>query len=138
VYFIVSLSTTIKSLLENASAKALATNGPEGINVVPVSMIRVNSDSIWLFDFFMNKTKNNLAADGQVALAAWTDMTGVQIKAEVTYLSAGAEFEEAAAWVETQNPERVTKGLLVLKPTAIYDVCPSGVFSEEDLACPKE
>src|SRR3989338_2963476 len=58
----------LKSTLETAAAKALATNGPEGINVVPVSMIRVNENDIWLFEFFMDKTAKNAEAGKKAVL----------------------------------------------------------------------
>ncbi|MAZ29870.1 hypothetical protein CL655_01165 [bacterium] len=128
-----SLSNKVIETLTTATAKALATTGPDGVNVVPVSMIKVNDDSIWLFDFFMDKTTINVAANSTVALTAWTDMVGVQIKAEAEYVTKGTLFEEATAWVKTQNPERVTKGLLVLKPTAVFDISPGGAFDADEL-----
>ena len=128
-----SLSTKVNRTLVQASAKALATSGPEGVNVIPVSMIKVNEDSIWLFDFFMEKTSSNLAVNKEVALTAWTDMTGVQIKAEATYVTEGADFNNAIEWVSTQNPDRVTKGLIVLKPITIFDISPGGAFEAGDL-----
>jgi predicted pyridoxine 5'-phosphate oxidase superfamily flavin-nucleotide-binding protein len=129
-----SLSTKVIETINIASAKALATNGPEDINVVPVSMIKVNSDSIWLFDFFMDKTVANLKQDKTVALTTWTDMVGIQIKAKAEYLTEGENFDQAVAWVATQNPDRVVKGLIILEPTAIYDISPGGAFTENDLA----
>jgi predicted pyridoxine 5'-phosphate oxidase superfamily flavin-nucleotide-binding protein len=129
-----SLSKPVTDILTTASAKALATTGPHGVNVVPVSMIKVNDDSIWLFDFFMDKTASNAISDSEVALTAWTDMVGVQVKANASYVTEGETFEAAAAWVVTQNPERVTKGLLVLKPTAVFDISPGSAFSAEELS----
>jgi len=128
-----SLSNKVIETLTTATAKALATTGPDGVNVVPVSMIKVNDDSIWLFDFFMDKTTINVAANSTVALTAWTDMVGVQIKAEAEYVTKGTLFEEATAWVKTQNPERVTRGLLVLTPTAVFDISPGGAFNADEL-----
>ena len=124
----------LKSTLETAAAKALATNGPEGINVVPVSMIRVNENDIWLFDFFMDKTAKNAEAGEKAALTAWTDMVGVQIIAELQYVTSGSDFEEAVTWVKTQNASRVVKGLLILRPTKVYDISPGGAFTVEDLS----
>jgi predicted pyridoxine 5'-phosphate oxidase superfamily flavin-nucleotide-binding protein len=129
-----AISTTIADAIDNAEARALATNGPHGINVVPISMAKVNTDSIWLFDFFMNKTVNNVQANPEVALSAWTGLTGVQVKATASYVTEGPEFEEAVAWVHEQNPDRVTKGLLILTPTEILDVSPGGAFTPDELA----
>ena len=127
------LSEKIQEVLKTATAKALATTGPHSVNVVPVSMINVVDDEIWLFDFFMDKSVKNVREDSSVALTAWTDMVGIQVKAEASYLTEGTQFEEAVAWAKTQNPERVTKGLLLLKPTAVFDISPGGAFSSEDL-----
>jgi predicted pyridoxine 5'-phosphate oxidase superfamily flavin-nucleotide-binding protein len=127
-------SSTIREVLTTAAAKALATNGDMGINVIPVSMIKVNNDTIWLFDFFMDKTAQNLHTDSRVALTAWTDMKGVQIKANANYNTEGAEFAEAVSWVREQNPARVVKGLIILTPTKIHDISPGGVFTESDLS----
>lgn len=128
-----SLSTKIAKTLTDATAKALATTGEHGINVVPVSILKVNDDSIWLFDFFMDKTITNITTNTDVALTAWTDMIGVQIKAVATYHTEGAEFDAAVAWVKTQNPDRVTRGLLILKPTAVFDISPGGEYEDDDL-----
>ena len=126
-------SSTIRDVLSTAAAKAFATYGNTGINVVPVSMIRVNDDTIWLFDFFMDKTVQNLDVKAPVALTAWTDMKGIQIKADAQYVTEGVEFMEAVAWVKEQNPARVVKGLIILTPTKIHDISPGGAFTESDL-----
>jgi predicted pyridoxine 5'-phosphate oxidase superfamily flavin-nucleotide-binding protein len=128
------LSNTVTTTIKEAAAKALATNGPRGINVVPVSMVRVTDDAIWLFDFFMEKTVENIESDPEVALTACTDMTGVQIKATNAYYTEGPEFDEGVAWAKEDNPERVVKGVLVLSPTAVYDISPGGAYSDADLA----
>ncbi len=128
------LSQKVTDTITGALAKALASSGPEGVNVVPVSMVKVNTDTIWLFDFFMDKTAKNIQIDSPVALVAWSEMIGVQIKAEATYVTEGNDFAEAIAWVKTQNPTRIVKGLIVLKPTNIFDISPGGAFSDEELA----
>ena len=127
-------SSTIRDVLSTAAAKAFATYGNTGINVVPVSMIRVNDDTIWLFDFFMDKTVQNLDVKAPVALTAWTDMKGIQIKADAQYVTEGVEFMEAVAWVKEQNPARVVKGLIILTPTKIHDISPGGAFLENGLS----
>ncbi len=127
-------SSTIRDVLFTAAAKAFATYGNTGINVVPVSMIRVNDDTIWLFDFFMDKTVQNLDVKAPVALTAWTDMKGIQVKADAQYITGGDEFTEAVAWVKEQNPARVVKGLIILTPTKIHDISPGGAFLENDLS----
>ncbi len=131
-----SFSPAITTAITAASAKAFGTIGACGLNVVPVSMIRVNAHDIWLFDFFMKKTCDNLAENPTAALTCWTGMEGIQVKGRVAYVTAGPEFDEAVAWVATQNPNRVVKGLIVFTPERIFDISPGGVFSEADLSLP--
>jgi len=128
-------SETIVNAIETAEAKALATMSQDGINVVPVSMVRVVDGKIWLFDFFMNKTAANLKNNPIVAFTAWSKMVGVQVKASAKYITEGQDFEAAVAWVFTQNPARVVKGLIILQPTELFDISPGGAFSVEDLTC---
>ena len=127
------ISQVVADTIVKASAKALATIGNEDVNVIPVSMVKVNDDSIWLFDFFMEKTVENIQSNNNVSLTCWTDMTGVQLKATAEYVTEGPSFDESVAWAHKENPERVVKGLLVLSPTQICDVSPGGVFREDDL-----
>jgi len=127
------ITPTVKTILETTPAKALATKCTTDINVVPVSMIRVNESSIWLFDFFMNKTAHNACATSTCALTAWEDMKGIQIKGDVTYVTDGESFDEAVNWVQTQNPDRVVKGLLIIDPTAIFDISPGGAYTADEL-----
>lgn len=127
------LSQNVIEMLEQAEAKALATNGPHGINVVPVSMIKINDSDIWLFDFFMKKTADNIKSDSTIALTGWSGMKGIQIKAQAEYCTSGEDFVVAQNWVKTQNPSRVVLGLIKLKTTEIFDISPGNAFSSEDL-----
>lgn len=123
------ISPTLKEILETAESKALATCGESGLNVVPVSMIRVNEDgTVWLFNFFMDKSVTNIKTDSRTSLVCWTKMKGVQLKADVEYIDHGEKFEEAVAWVKDQNPDRIVKGLLILSPTEAFDISPGGAF----------
>lgn len=127
------ITPTVKTILETATAKALATTCPESINVVPVSMIRVNESDIWLFDFFMNKTAHNAYASRACALTAWENMQGIQVKGDIAYITEGELFDESVDWVKTQNLNRIVKGLLIIQPTAIFDISPGGAFTAEEL-----
>lgn len=131
--FIMHITPTVKTILETAPAKALATTCLENINVVPVSMIRVNESNIWLFDFFMNKTARNACTSATCALTAWEGMKGVQIKGEIAYITEGELFDESVNWVKTQNPDRIVKGLIIIEPTVIFDISPGGAFSADEL-----
>lgn len=112
----------IQTTILKATRKALATYGDNGINVVPVSMVRIVDNQIWLFNFFMGKTIKNIQENPLVALSCWDGLCGVQIKASVEYMTEGDQFEEAVTWVAEKNPDRVVRGLLILTPTGGFDV----------------
>lgn len=114
-----------KSFLLNAKSKALATYGPNGINVVPVSSIKIVENEIWLINYFMDKTLQNIKENPEISLVCWLDMMGFQLKGEVEYLENGEKFEEAVKWIKETLPERIVKGLLILKPKEIFDISPS-------------
>lgn len=118
-----NLSAKVQAAVSEAAARALATNGPHGVNVVPISMARATENEIWIFDFFMGKTMQNIEADPEVAISFWNGLRGVQIKGEVTVHADGPVFEEGAAWVKDNGgADRVTRHVLVIKPKHIFDV----------------
>jgi len=122
-----TFSDTIKSFLLNASAKALATYGPKGLNAVPVSVVQVHDYQIWLFDFFMHKTVANIQVNSQVSLVFWSGLQGYQIKGRANYQTAGTDFEQAKQYVAKHYPERTLKGLLVLSVDEVWDVSVGGI-----------
>lgn len=117
------LTPDIRTTIETAAAKALATNGPHGVNVVPVSVVKMAStDEIYLYDFFMGKTVENLIAEPAVALTAWSGLAGVQLKATASYVTEGDRFTAEQAAMREQFPDRTLRGVLVLRPTEVYDI----------------
>lgn len=116
------MNQTIMESLTKATGRALATNGVHGMNVIPVSSLRVVGETIQLYDFFMRKTVENIASDDEVALACWNGFAGVQVRARVTYIDHGDVFDEASGWAKQIFPDRTLKGVLVLQPTAAFDV----------------
>lgn len=111
--------------INSATAKALATQGPAGLNVVPVSVIKIVNDQIWLFDFFMNKTAENLKNDAsEIALTCWNGMSGIQIKATAIYLATGDQYDAAKRQMLVEFPDRTLKGLIILTPSKYYDISP--------------
>ena len=129
-----SFSPTIIQTIATADARALATVGPQGINVIPISTCKVTNAHLWVFDFFMNKTVTNVQAEPHVAFSAWKNFTGVQIKAIAAYHTDEKSVATAQEWVSAQGQDRVVRGLITLTPTVVYDVTPGGAFSEADLA----
>jgi len=116
------LSAKIIVAINNAEAKALATYGLRGINVVPVSVVSVDAKFINLYDFFMGKTIENILFDKRVSLSCWSGLTGVQIKGTVTYTTTGVEFEQAKVQMLEQFPTRVLKGIVTIIPSEVYDI----------------
>lgn len=116
------LSESIQEQLRTAANKVLATNGPEGINVVPVSAITVTAETITLYNFYMDKTVANITAEPQVALSAWTDFIGIQVKAIAKHKTSGEGYEVAVREMKEKFPNRTLKGIIVLTPTVVYDV----------------
>ncbi len=105
-----------------AEARALATHGPHGVNVVPVSVVEVVDGVIHLYNFFMGKTIENLLADPQVALTCWRGLEGIQIKATATYITTGDVFLAATVAMKERFPARTLCGVIILTPTAVFDV----------------
>lgn len=116
------LTSDICDIINIAEARAVASAGPCGLNVVPVSMARATADEIWLFNFFMGKTIKNIEANEEVALSAWSGLAGVQVKGTAVHETSGERFEAAVAWVREHNPSRTTKGVVVITPTAAFDI----------------
>ncbi len=118
------MNAEIQKHLTDFAAAALATTGPHGINVVPISIIESNDTHIFLYDFFMGKTKENIKSHPEVALTCWNGPTGVQIKARVAYENQGDDFEQAVAHMKERFPDRELHGLLRLTPLEAHDVSP--------------
>jgi uncharacterized protein len=119
------LPQQVADVLLNADAKALATFSNSDINVVPVSSLKIVDGKIWLINYFLDKTLHNIIENPHASLACWKGFVGYQIKVAVTYLTEGKAFETAKAWIAEILPERTVKGLIVLEPTAIFDISAS-------------
>lgn len=118
------LTSEITNAILFATSKALATTGKHGINVVPVSTIRIVDNKILLMNYFLNKTLDNVLENPNVSLVCWKGLGGYQIKGSVEYVDTGTMFEEAKEWVVKNVPSRNLKGLLILEAKEICDVSP--------------
>lgn len=116
------LTPEIGKIIDEAEAKALATTGACGINVVPVSVLTVKNSDIILYNFFMGKTIENIETDSEVALTVWAGLAGLQIKAKAEYITEGDLFANAKKDMEKQFPDRTLSGVIVLTPHRIYDI----------------
>ena len=118
-------SQKVIDALLTADSKALATTGPHGLNVVPVSTIRIVDGKIWLINYFFKKTFENILANPVASLVGWKAFVGFQVRASVEYVDTGERFEEAKHWVAQRLPDRTVKGLLILTPESVYDISPT-------------
>lgn len=114
----------ILEVINSADSRALATVGDDGPNVVPLSMVITDKDSIVICDCFMGKTAANLANDPRAAIAFWKGFVGVQVKGKISYETSGENFDLYVKWLEDKHPDRKLRGVLVLTPEAVYDLAP--------------
>ena len=105
-------------------ARALATCGSAGLNVVPVSVVTKEDNSLILYDFFMGKTVVNINATGEVALTAWDGLVGIQIKGQACYESSGDSYNKAVTVMRGRFPERTLRGIIRISPEAVFLVSP--------------
>lgn len=125
------MTEQIRQIISDATAHALATTGPYGVNVVPISVVELVGEEIHLYDFFMQKTAENIKAEPSVALTSWYGFLGVQIKATAVYETTGEVYEAAVLAMKQRFPDRTLQAVIRLTPTAAYDVAPGA--SGEDL-----
>lgn len=116
-------SKIIQAILE-ADSKALATTGRHGINVVPVSTVRVVGGKILLMNYFLHKTLENLLDEPKAALVYWKGLEGYQIKGSIEYVAGGEQFDEAKRWIEDNVADRTLLGLLVMTPEEAHNISP--------------
>ena len=64
----------IEEFILQADSKALATHGTKGINVIPVSSLKIIDGDIWLINYFMDKTLENILENKEVSLVCWSKM----------------------------------------------------------------
>ncbi len=112
----------IQNFLLTSLSKSLATNGRHGLNVVPVSSLEVIDDQIWLFDFFMNKTAQNIESEAEVALVCWTGAKGYQFKGKAQQFYDGEQFDAALAIAAIKFPNRKLQGLIIITVNKIWNV----------------
>ncbi len=128
------LNQAIADSITGAEARALATTGPHGVNCVPVSVVEVTDEAIYLYDFFMGKTVENVRATPEVALTCWTGLAGVQVKATAEYVTKGELYTQAKTKMLERFPERTLSGVLVLSPTNVYDISAGEEAGQEIVA----
>lgn len=116
-------SKVVQTILQ-ADSKALATSGKHGINVVPVSTVRVVGNKILLMNYFLHKTLENLLEEPWAAFACWKGLEGYQIKGTIEYIADGEQFEEAKRWIVENVANRTLLGLLIMTPQEVHNISP--------------
>ncbi len=128
------MENNVEKFILSADSKALATFSDLGINVVPVSTIKIIDGEIWLVNCFMDKTISNIEKNPIASLVCWRKMMGYQIKGPISYETEGNNFDLAVDWIKSILPERVVKGLIILRPEEIYDISPTKDTKEKFLS----
>lgn len=113
----------VEQALLEAEAKALATySKAEGVSVVPVSSVRMIGGNVVLVNYFFGQTMRNIEENPDVALTFWSGLAGYRIKAKAEYKTKGEVFDEVVGWIKDTQPTRTVKGVLLLKPVALFDI----------------
>ena len=118
------LQDSVITMIMTSDSKALASCKGNEPNVVPVSTVTVVDDTIWLMNYFMGTTLENILENPQVTFACWKGLEGIKVKANVVHITSGELLEKARVYVAEVAPIRTLKSLLVLTPTAVFDVTP--------------
>ncbi|MBP6913845.1 MAG: hypothetical protein KBC00_04555 [Candidatus Levybacteria bacterium] len=118
------ITPNVEDMILHAEGKALATYGKHGINVVPVSTVRIKDGKILLMNYFFKKTLDNIIDNKSISLSCWRGLEGYQIKGQVEYVDTGDQFEEARAWINNNVPNRILLGLLIILPIEIHNISP--------------
>ena len=116
-----NLSKETTTIILSAASKALATDGPAGLNVVPVSVVSMIDGKIMLYNFFMNKTVKNISVPNTpVALTCWDGLMGVQVRARATHYTKGDAFTAAESEMKEKFPDYFIFGVWINLNHGIY------------------
>ena len=114
----------MKETTEKARVPVVATATKDGKpNAVPITFTKIISDDeILIMDNFMQKTRQNIDANPQVAISVW-DMEGkkaFQFKGRARVESSGKTFDEGVQWVKSKSPQLNPKVAVIVKVDEIY------------------
>ena len=114
-----------KVLTDNIWSVATCGDGP---NVVPVGFKMVgDDDKLIIGDVLMETTKNNIIANGRIAISAFSPETseGYQVKGTAEYFSEGPLVEKLQAIAKEKFGDRLfNKGAIVITPEKIIVTSP--------------
>lgn len=121
------MNENVKAILKE-SMWYLGTSDGKIPNVVPVAFKDVTEDGkLVIGDVFLDTTLKNIAANGQIAIAASSAATleGYQIKGTAQYLTEGAIVDTFKGLVEGMFKGAYTaKGALIVTPEKIIVATP--------------
>lgn len=116
------------NVLKQYPNMALATKNRAGyLNVVPVSVLEIDEGKVLLFDFFMDKSRQNIQDTGTVALTCWYGLDGFQVKGHACYISSGSIFEKYLPIMHEKFPNRILRGVISITVTESHSVAPDRV-----------
>lgn len=119
---------SLKDAVTEAKIFMLATADKNGNpNSVPMGMAKILSDDeFMLYDFYMNKTKNNIKANPRVAVSFLSTKrrAGYQLKGNASIEPSGKNFDEAKRWLtDTRHSKAdILKAVVVIKVDEIYSI----------------
>jgi predicted pyridoxine 5'-phosphate oxidase superfamily flavin-nucleotide-binding protein len=126
----------MEELFKSTKYFPLATASADGDPiVVPVgSVFLMDAETIWIGNQFMDTTVQNLRVNPRASLYVWTQgVKGcLKIKADVTVLESGADYEKMRSMVTARKAELKCRSLLVLNITDVYE-CSSGLSAGKRL-----
>ena len=108
-----------KVLSEHLCYVATVGDGP---NVVPIGFKKVSDDgNLILADVGMNTTKNNILANGQIAVVACDPTTRetYMVKGTATYMESGDIVDQLNRAAEKTNLPFRAKGAVIVKPEKV-------------------
>ena len=119
------LTTAMFSFLEASDICYLATQG-DTPNVVPIGFRWLWNDRLLIADLFLGKTRANIEANGQVALAVATSApkTGFQFKGRATIYTEGEAYDAAVEGLLGLGVEAAPRSAVVVEVTQIYRLGP--------------
>jgi len=121
------ITQEIKEFFEQVPVMALSTVDENGIpNVSAIASKKIIDDeTILTIDTFHKKTLNNIRQNGNISLAMWKDSIGYQIKGKAIHYTEGEIFEKGKEWILTLKPQKIVKGVILIKVTDIYYLTPN-------------
>ncbi len=118
----------VKRLFNKQALVAFGTADKRGNpNVVPIFWKKVlDKKRILLIDNFMRMSKKNLLKNSKVCLGFWDAETeeSYKIKGKAIYHTEGPIYEQGRKFIQSKRPEIIPKGVVEIKPRAIYTIRP--------------